>query len=210
MRKKIMAIMVAIAMVSLVGCSGIESFKNDQNVLQEGTKGTEFTAKVYDSYGSNTLNISGKKVSLDVMKETSNIFDNFFSEETDSTYISNVLDVTIDGKQVLMVGDTVVFEESGLDMITDFEISDIESSSGGTGLQFLDRSINKYANAIGKSKVVVVSSQLGVPIGLYQGDKVYVEVPNDLPKTTRLSIDGKALYIHRANYQIIDADLLKE
>ncbi len=205
-----MAIMVAIAMVSLVGCSGIESFKNDQNVLQEGTKGTEFTAKVYDSYGSNTLNISGKKVSLDVMKETSNIFDNFFSEETDSTYISNVLDVTIDGKQVLMVGDTVVFEESGLDMITDFEISDIESSSGGTGLQFLDRSINKYANAIGKSKVVVVSSQLGVPIGLYQGDKVYVEVPNDLPKTTRLSIDGKALYIHRANYQIIDADLLKE
>ena len=205
-----MAIMVAIAMVSLVGCSGIESFKNDQNVLQEGTKGTEFTAKVYDSYGSNTLNISGKKVSLDVMKETSNIFDDFFSEETESTYISNVLDVTIDGKQVLMVGDTVVFEESGLDMITDFEISDIESSSGGTGLQFLDRSINKYANAIGKSKVVVVSSQLGVPIGVYQGDKVYVEVPDDLPKTTRLSIDGKALYIHRANYQIIDADLLKE
>lgn len=210
MKKKIMAVMVAIAMVSLVGCSGIESFKNDQNVLQEGTKGTEFTAKVYDSYGSNTLNISGKKVSLDVMKETSNIFDDFFSEETDSTYVSNVLDVTIDGKQVLMVGDTVVFEESGLDMITDFEISNIESSSGGTGLQFLDRSINKYANAIGKSKVVVVSSQLGVPIGVYQGDKVYVEVPDDLPKTTRLSIDGKALYIHRANYQIIDADLLKE
>ena len=30
----------------------------------------------------------------------------------------------------------------------------------------------------------------------------------DLPKTTKLMIDGKALYIHRANFQIIDKSLL--
>ena len=34
------------------------------------------------------------------------------------------------------------------------------------------------------------------------------DVPEDLPKMTKLMVDGKALYIHRANYQIIDKELL--
>lgn len=34
------------------------------------------------------------------------------------------------------------------------------------------------------------------------------QVCQDLPKTTKLMIDGKALYIHRANFQIIDKSLL--
>ena len=208
MKKKVLAIVLSIMIFSLAGCSG-ESYRNDENVRQEKTHGTKFTAKVYDSYGTNTLNISGDKVSLGVMEESSNVFSDFFSDEMDNTYTSNVLDVTIDGSQVLMVGDTVVFEESGLDMITDFTVDDVKSDGGGTGWQFRDREITKYANFFGKPKIVVVSSQLGVPIGIYQGKKVYVEVPDDLPKTTRLSIDGKALYIHRANYQIIDADLFK-
>ena len=40
-------------------------------------------------------------------------------------------------------------------------------------------------------------------------DNVRVTIPNDLPKTTRITIDGKSLYVHRANYQIIDMDLIK-
>lgn len=42
----------------------------------------------------------------------------------------------------------------------------------------------------------------------YSGNEVYWEVCQDLPKTTKLMIDGKALYIHRANFQIIDKNLL--
>lgn len=45
-------------------------------------------------------------------------------------------------------------------------------------------------------------------IAAFSGDDVYWEVPEDLPKMTKLMIDGKALYIHRANYQIIDKALL--
>ena len=58
------------------------------------------------------------------------------------------------------------------------------------------------------TRVVVIQSQLGDPICAYSGDSVYYEVCSDLPKTTKLSIDGKALYIHRANFQIIDTSLL--
>ena len=39
-------------------------------------------------------------------------------------------------------------------------------------------------------------------------DEVYWEICQDLPKTTKLMIDGKTLYIHRANFQIIDKALL--
>lgn len=40
--------------------------------------------------------------------------------------------------------------------------------------------------------------------------KVYWKVAKNLPKTTKLMIDGHALYIHRANFQIIDKTLLGE
>ena len=52
-------------------------------------------------------------------------------------------------------------------------------------------------------------SQTGAPICMFQGDKCYTEVPADLPKTTLISIDGKLVYVHRANIDIIDADLIK-
>ncbi len=68
--------------------------------------------------------------------------------------------------------------------------------------------VNSYKNYFGKPTVVVIQSQLGVPICAYSGKDVYWEVCEDLPKTTKLMIDGKALYIHRANFQIIDRDLL--
>jgi len=66
-----------------------------------------------------------------------------------------------------------------------------------------------YKNLHGKSRVVVIKSQLGIPICAFSGDSVYTEVCQDLPKTTKLSIDGKLLYIHRATFSIIDKDLLE-
>ena len=72
------------------------------------------------------------------------------------------------------------------------------------------RFLNKYKNMFGKSRIVVIKSQLGEPIAAYSGDEVYWKIPKNLPKMTKLMIDGKALYIHRANFQIIDKDLLEK
>lgn len=49
---------------------------------------------------------------------------------------------------------------------------------------------------------------MGIPIGVFQGNEVYVTIPSDLPKMTRLNIDGKSLYIHRANYVILDTEMI--
>ena len=205
LKKKGLLLFVAILLISssLSGCAFLENIANQG---EEKLKGTSFTTSVYNHFGEKTLTLSGEKISLDVLDATSS----FFSSSTDATYASSVLDITIDGKQAILVGDTMIFAEKGLDMITDFDVpEEIISSDGGTGLQFVDRYINNFKNNMGKAKVIIISSQMGIPIGVYQGSEVYVEVPSDLPKTTRISIDGKALYIHRANYQIVDTELIK-
>jgi len=69
--------------------------------------------------------------------------------------------------------------------------------------------LNKYKNYFGKPVVVVIKSQTGYPLYAFSGNNVYWEVPDNLPKFTKLTVDGKQLYIHRANFQIIDKDLLK-
>lgn len=123
---------------------------------------------------------------------------------------SEVLELTVDGNQVLTVGDTCVIAEEGLDMITDFSDinTDIDTADGLPAFIAGDRLVNDFRNSIGKNMVVVIKSQMGMPIGIYQGDEVYVTVPDSLPKTTQLTIDGKQLYIHRANYTIIEGDML--
>jgi hypothetical protein len=73
----------------------------------------------------------------------------------------------------------------------------------------LSYKLNQYKNFFGKRRVVVIKSQTGQPIVAYSGNNVYWEVEEDLPKTTKLVIDNKALYIHRANFQIIDTALLE-
>lgn len=128
--------------------------------------------------------------------------------ESSTNYeLSSVVTITVDGNQVNQTGNTVIFAEEGLEKVEDFELPDDVTGSGGT-INAIDRNINKIKNVLGTSKVVVICSQLGVPLAVYGGEEVYWEIPDDLPKTTKLNIDGKALYIHRANYIMLDNDLI--
>lgn len=128
-----------------------------------------------------------------------------------SETMSSVVTVTIDGSEVESCGSTMIFAEDGLDPEVDFKSPElIESASSGSvkDYTFIAGIVNKVKNNFGKRRVVVIQSQLGDPICAYSGDEVYWKVCKDLPKTTKLMIDGKALYIHRANFQIIDKKLL--
>lgn len=200
-KKKIMVLMLCIMVsFSFAGCAKLKDLANK---VKGQLVGQQFDISMYDDSGSKTLEVSGKKITIGLLENSAN-----FNVE-DSGFKSEVLDITINGKQMLQVGNTCVFAEKGLDMITDFEVPNkVESNSGG-GFVPLDRLVNDYKNKIGKSKVIIISSQEGLPIGVYQGDSVYVTIPSDLPKMTRLNIDGKSLYIHRANYTILDSELIK-
>ena len=105
----------------------------------------------------------------------------------------------------------MIFAEDGLEPEVDFKAPEIITStaSGIADNTAVAGIVNRYRNLFGKSRVVVIQSQLGDPICAYSGDEVYWKVCDDLPKTTKLMVDGKALYIHRANFQIIDKALLQ-
>lgn len=199
-----LVLVLLLAVSSLSGCAWLDSQISD---LKGELIGNSFDISIYDNFGTNVLNISGDKVQVDNnIVEVKSVDSN---GDWSTTYeMSSVTTNTIDGNNMNQVGNTVIYAERGLNKITDFELpTDIETSGGTFNL--LDRNINDIKNLIGTPKVVVISSQLGVPIAVYGGDKVYYEIPDDLPKMTKLNIDGKALYIHRANYIIIDTAMIE-
>jgi uncharacterized lipoprotein YehR (DUF1307 family) len=199
--KKVLLVTVSLMLViSLSGCAQLYSMLGE---AKGDLVGRSFVISEYDHYANKTLQVSGTKVTVGLLENSAN-----FSTE-DTGFKSEVLEITINGDQLLQVGNTVVFAEEGLDMVEDYEVPDtIETESGGGFVPF-DRYVNDIKNSIGKPKTIIISSQMGIPIGVYQGNEVYVTVPSDLPKMTLLNIDGKALYIHRANYTIVDTNLIK-
>ena len=194
-KKKILLSVIALVLVfSLTGCAFFGSFLSK---LRGELFGNDYNISQYDDFGNLVFTVHGNRVAMDC-------------ELDENGEVSSYIDITIDGKSWKHVGSTLVFAQNGVDMITDFQIpADMESSSSSTGLMSIDRRINSYANLFGKKLIVLVSSQNGTPIGLFQGDDCYTEIPSDLPKTTLIYIDGKLVYVHRANVDILPASLFK-
>ena len=200
------AVLSVILIVMLTGCSKIGSIINE---IHGSLIGNNYTVYTYDNYGNQTLKTSGKKISITGNKIETVSYDSDGRAVTGYD-LSSVITITIDGKEIESCGDTCVFVQNGLKPEVDFSLDEV-NSDGGNGITdnaALARVLNRYKNDFGKSRVVVIKSQLGQPIAALSGDNVYWEIPDDLPKMTKLMVDGKALYIHRANYQIIDKELL--
>ena len=201
-KKFITAVLLSFTLLTS-GCSigGLNSVINE---LHGSLVGNSYTIDTYDNYGNKTLETTGKKISI-----TGNKIETVSYDDTGKAIkgydLSSVITITIDGKEIESCGDTCIFMQDGLNPEVDFTEEAIQSSSAGlTDNAAVARYINKYKNYFGKSRIVVIKSQLGQPITAFSGDNVYWEIP----KMTKLMIDGQALYIHRANYQIIDSDLL--
>ena len=206
---RIIAVIFFIAMIISTSCvfSGCSLFANEMKNIKGELVGNHFEINFYDNSGNKILNIEGKKVGLESNYVETKSVD---SEGTTSTNyeLSSVITLTVDGHQVNQTGNTIIFVEDGIKKLEDFSLPQTISTDGGT-INIIDRNINKIKNVLGTPKVVVVCSQLGIPIAVYGGEKVYWEVPDDLPKMTKLNIDGKALYIHRANYILLDSEIIK-
>ena len=210
-RSKLVLLFATVALLAtmLTGCEWA-GFGSSLNDLKGSIKGNTYECQFYSNSGELFMTAEGKNIKL-----SPNIVDEYtysgeYWEITET--MSSVISITIDGKQIESCGSTVLFVEKGLKPDVEFDTADIHSSSDAEGLgdwAIIAETVNKYKNYFGKGTIVVIQSQLGDPICAYSGDDVYWEVSEDLPKTTKLMVDGKALYIHRANFQIIEKELLK-
>lgn len=205
MKKRIccFVVLVITLMTTLTGCEGLNSKLQS---FHEELVGNNYEVSFYDDFGTHVMTMHGEKVSLSG-NETVTYGRDSEGGITSQKKLSSIITITIDGKRLDQTGSTVIFAEKGLEPISDFNLPDHIESSGGT-LALFDRNINKLKNEIGTPKIVVINSELGVPIAVYGGKSVHSEICNNLPKTTKLSIDGKALYIHRADCFWMDSNLL--
>ena len=196
----------AVYCLSLTGCALIN---NEVDSLNGSITGNTYTASFYSNSGEKFMTAHGSRIDLNenIIKEKQYVNGSWGYTKT----LSSVITLTIDGREIESCGSTIIFAEDGLTPEVDFKNPDaISSVTDGSFAEttFVASIVNKYKNLFGKSRVIVIQSQLGNPICAFSGDKVYWEICEDLPKTTKLMVDGKALYIHRANFQIIDKELL--
>ena len=197
---------VLILMTGTAACARMQSGIHD---LQGSIIGNEYYIDIFDNTGIRTLRSHGKKIDIDnnIVEERS------YASDTDEWYttktLSSVITITIDGRQLISCGDTCIFYDKKLSPEYEFYLENIDSDSSGLlDSTLISGRVNSIRNAFGKPMVVVIKSQMGAPIYAFSGDRVYWEIQEDLPRFTKLMIDGKALYIHRANFQIIDKALL--
>ena len=196
-------LLALVAMISIFVVSGCAKLASAINDIKGSLIGNQYTIYTYDNFGNLVLETSGKKIDIagNPVKTTS--YDENGKVIT-GYELSSVITITIDGNEIESCGDTCIFVQKGLTPDVDFTTETIKSSSGIFDITSISAKLNQYKNKFGKARVVVIKSQLGNPIMAFSGDSVYWEIPEDLPKMTKLMIDGKALYIHRANFQIVD------
>ena len=193
-KKILLSIIATLLICSITGCA---YFDNLLSEIKGDLIGNNYTIYTYDK-----ISIEGNPVEESGYDSSGNVI---------TTYsLSSVITITIDGHEVESCGDTMIFAGDGLEPIVNFSLENIDSDSGVLGLTSINRVLNDYENLFGKGRIVVIKSQMGVPICAFEGEEVYWEIPEDLPKMTKLMVDGKPLYIHRANYQIIDKELLEQ
>lgn len=206
MKKKIVVVIALMLLLAtlLTGCAG---FQSDVNSLNGSITGNTYECQFFSNHGQKFMTMSGQKIDINENIVRERIYTDKGWGYTKT--LSSVITVTVDGNEVESCGTTILFIEDGLTPDVDFTMQDITSVAQGIlDNTILANTVNRYKNWFGKSRVVVIQSQMGDPIMAFSGDEVYYTVCEDLPKTTKLMIDGHALYIHRANFQIIDKDLL--
>lgn len=209
--KKNVTLILSILILITISFSGCAYVGSEVNELNGSITGNTYLASFYTNEGEKFMDMTGQKINLsaNIVKEPQYSSDGGWGY---TKTLSSVVTITIDGNEVESCGSTIIFAEDGLTPEVDFKNPEIINSTTDGSLEdntLIAGIVNKYKNYYGKPRVIVVQSEWGNLICAYSGDKVYWEVCQDLPKTTKLMIDGKALYIHQATFQIFDKNMLK-
>lgn len=194
-KKHVLALLIVSLLLSLMtaGCTKERSALKD---TQADLLGLSRSISVYDFSGTRTEYYEGDNVRLD------------------KSDVANAILITMDGRSMTMVGNTALILEKGIENKLDDpefakEFENIQTEltkplGGGSGFTFLDRRWNKLISGVsGLNRILIVKSESGKIIGVFQGKNVLLE-SSDLEKTTKILIDGKRMHLHRTNYTIIE------
>lgn len=217
--KKIMAVIFTIVLLlNLCACTDVSTITMDASSSETGDAvKISYVADFYDNYGDQWLSVKGNSFNISPNKVKEYAYD------SDGSWISNwttssVMSIDIDGNKIESCGSTVLFYDTRLEKI-DIDIPqnvDLITENGYSVTAPNDLRVSDYwslnwwfitknqSNTTVRSRMVIIQSQNGNPICMFNGDNVSWEVSRNLPKTTEIMIDGMPVYVHRANFAIVD------
>lgn len=126
-------------LMSFTSCASFDSWVQS---AKGSIIGAEYNIEFYDNLGSKFMTAHGKKIDMEA--------------DTDSEgNMSSVINITIDGQQMVSCGSTAIFAETGLNREVDFSADKIEGNNAGS-ITSVATLINGYRNAFGKPMVLVI------------------------------------------------------
>jgi hypothetical protein len=193
-------VVVALVMSSCAGAAmSFEDFNREWN-------GVPATIMTYDEDGNSMDNIHGQSIQVSMDQRFKE-----YSTSSDGSLITSpgsVLLMTVGPHTMSFVGSTMLWAQDGVSPVAD-ATTKINVSNNQAGRPWLNRAYEYNKNLWkGKAKTVFIRSQSGKPIAVYAASEVEV-FGTSIPKTTMLRLDGKRLFIYRADYSLVDTELLR-
>lgn len=171
----------------MTGCTTFRSAIKD---VSAEFIGLEREFHVYDDAGIETMMVTGKNTDMQ------------------ASDVENMLLIEVDGSRWQHVGSTLIaYEKNLINHIEKYQDTMVLSGDNQGTITAIDGAMNEFISKLtGLKRVVIVKTQRGVPIAVFEGDNVLVEA-SSLPDTTKILIDGMRLHVYRADLEIIEKSL---
>jgi hypothetical protein len=203
MKRILLLAVAAVLALTLSSCAGSAMSFEDFNRSWNGISASITT---YDQNGDLIDKVHGAslQVSLDERFYTTTVN----SDGSVSKEPGDVMLISIGNSHISHVGSTMIWAQDGVTAVAGADTTvDITSTKQGTpwlnNLREYNRNLWK-----GKAKTLLIRSQDGKPIAVYAASEVEV-VGTAVPKSTMFRLDGKRLFVYRADYTMYDTDLLQ-
>lgn len=199
-KKKVSLFLFSFLMLlTLAGCSNIQNWELS---LRSKVGGLPLTVSTYDANGQKIDQIKAKSVDIHTDKKLS-------QKDESGKENSSVIDVDYGNKRMTHVGSTLIAYE-GLKNYGDlYNEKHVNVEEQNKSIPLLNTMYQDFKNDWnGNEKVVMIRSQLGMPIAVFAGKKVSIH-KSDMKNSTQFVIDGHRLFVYRADYTIYPIASLK-
>lgn len=193
-----------VALVVLSSCALLDQGISDLNALFKGRPGVMQT---FDQYGViiDSINAQSFQVEQDTQFNSTSTTS---KGETVSNKDSEVLSITLGGKNIRHVGSTLIFAQTGLNEVFRAGGGTVAFRNADPSIPFLNRFIENNRNLWkGGAKTLFIRSQNGSPIAIYSGSEVEIYA-SSVPKSTVFRVDKLYLFVYRADYTVYDTSLI--
>jgi len=200
--KTIKMVVLVLMVFILASCTSGQYMYNS---FEEAIKGRDQVINTYDENSQVIDHIEGKSISLGADSK-------FEIRDSEGKIVqkSAVVSLTIGGKSMVHVGSSMIIRDKELPDVFNEFAKKVNIKNFDRSTPIINRMVNEMKNyTVGQSVLILVRSQSGIPLAAFTGNKVGYFATN-IDKSTGLIVDGKSLFIYRADYDMYDIALLQD